>query len=168
MYSFMTTGTAAFLQKVTAKHPDKTCYFMKSGFSTLVYYEDTSQKSIFVSGKTYEIQYGDAGLAEKGFVVIDYIPVSDEEGTYFKEKAEKKLSEIKKAPGVTAVKLLKELGNSTFVILTQWKTEEYHARWKKMSTEHELNFAKSAKLPAYFLERPFTHHYYMLEDETEA
>lgn len=168
MYSFMTTGTAEFLKKVTEKHPDKSCFFMKSGFSTLVYYEDTLEKSIFVSGKSYEIQYGDPGLAKKGFIVIDYIPVTDEEGSYFKEKAKKQLTEFKKTPGVTTVKLLKELGNSTFVILTQWKTEEYHARWKKISTEHELNFAKSAKLPAYFLERPFTHHYYMLDDKTET
>ncbi|HLR54241.1 MAG TPA: antibiotic biosynthesis monooxygenase family protein [Pseudogracilibacillus sp.] len=167
MYSFTTTGTTDFLKQVAEKYPHKTFYFMRNGGTTLVYYEDTNPKSIFVSGKSYQIQYGDSELVDKGFVVLDFIPITDEEGSYFEEKAKKQLNELAKDPGVTAVKLLSEKGNNTFVILTQWKTEEHHARWKKMSTKQELNFAKSAKLPAYFLERPFTHHYYMLNNEAD-
>src|SRR5699024_4429773 len=90
MYSFTMTGTTDFLKQVAEKYPHKTFYFMRNGGTTLVYYEDTNPKSIFVSGKSYQIQYGDSELVDKGFVVLDFIPITDEEGSYFEEKAIKR------------------------------------------------------------------------------
>src|SRR5699024_12585066 len=124
MYSFMTSDTTDLLKQVAEKYPHKTFYFMRNEGTTLVYYEDTKPKSILVSEKSYQIQYGDSELVDKGFVVLDFIPITDEEGSYFEEKAKKQLNELAKDPGVTAVKLLSEKEKKKFVILNKWKTEE--------------------------------------------
>lgn len=140
---------------------------MKSGATTLVYYEDTKKKGIFVSGGSYDVVHDSGMLELKGFVVMDHIPVSEEEMPVFEKKTIRQLTTIGKEPGLSAVKLLKEHKSNTFVILTQWRTKGDHQQWKKQAETHALNFTETAKLPAYFMERPFTNHYYMLQDEDE-
>jgi len=65
MYAFMTTGTSHFLKKITDKHPNIDFYFMRSGTSTLVYYENTKKKSIFVSGRTFSVYISPATYSIK-------------------------------------------------------------------------------------------------------
>lgn len=167
MRAFMTTGTTHFLKNIIKKHNDKNFYLMKSSSATLVYYEDKMKKSIFVSGRAYDIVHDIGEMNPKGIVVMDHIPVSEEELPVFEQKTKRQLDTLSEAPGVLAAKLLKEDKANTFVILTQWRTENDLQKWKKTATTHELNFTKAAKLPAYFMDRPFTNQYYMLKEDEE-
>src|SRR5699024_12250657 len=74
MWGFMTTGTISFLKQLTKKHETIDFSFMKGGGATLVYYESEKKKSIFVSGRAYQILYDFRALERNGFVVMDHIP----------------------------------------------------------------------------------------------
>src|SRR5699024_5167477 len=123
MRAFMTTGTTHFLKKIIDTHPEKNFYLMRSDTSTLIYYEDTKKKGVFVSGRSYDVEQDIGELHKKGFVVMDHIPVSEEELPVFKERTKRQLISFIQTPGILAIKLLKEHKSNTFVILTQWRTE---------------------------------------------
>src|SRR5699024_7564736 len=86
MWAYMTTGTTHFLKSIVDTHPDKNFYFMKSGGSTLVYYEDSRKKGIFVSGRSYDILYSFGTIHLTGFAVMQHIPVMAEEAPVFEER----------------------------------------------------------------------------------
>lgn len=165
MYSFMTTGTTHFLKNITDQYPDIPFHFMRSGASTLAYYEGEQKKGIFVSGRSYEIlhQFGD--VEKKGFVVMQSIPVTEDGKKIFEERAKSQFSMIEKSGGLVAARLLKQLKGLQYIIFTQWKTEQDYALWQRSDSYKEAGFSNLARLPAYFSERPFTSTYIMLKDE---
>lgn len=165
MKAFMTTGTTHFLKEMTEQYPTYEFYFMKTNTSTLVYYEAEKKKSIFVSGKSYDAEMVAGPIQKTGFVVMHHIPVSAEEIAIFEERMKKQLAGMQQATGVQAIRLLREQQNNTFVILIQWEGEKYYNEWQKSNYAKQTDFAKHAKLPAYFMERPFTNQYYMLKEE---
>lgn len=167
MWAFMTTGTAHFLKDLTESHPEINFHFMRSGVSTLVYYESKKKKSIFVSGRSFNILKNDGVLNEKGFVVMDFIPVTEEGMDIFEEKTKQQFSIIENTNGLITLKLLKQLKKNTYVILSQWETERHYKNWQKSDEYEQANFANLARLPAYFAERPFTSTYYMVKEEDE-
>lgn len=141
---------------------------MKSGSSTLVYYEDTHKKGIFVSGRSYEIIHQLSEIEKKGFVVMNHIPVMEEEMSIFEDRTKRKLRALAKHTGLKAVRLLREKKSTKYIVLSQWETEKDYNLWQKNSEENDLNFSNMARLPAYFADRPFTNTYYMIkEDESE-
>jgi heme-degrading monooxygenase HmoA len=166
MRAFMTTGTAHFLKDITAKHQKKDFYFMKSGMSTLVYYEDDKKKSIFVSGRTYDIIHEIGGIKHTGFVIMHHIPVSEEEMPLFEERTKRLLTSIQQTNGVQSGKLLRQDKSNQYVVMMQWPTERDYTLWQKQA-DHELAFSKNMKLPAYFMDRPFTNSYQMLQEKEE-
>lgn len=167
MYAFMTTGTAHFLKNITDKHPTIPFHFMRSGTSTLVYYEDKKKKGIFVSGRTYEILHTFGEINKKGFVVMQVIPVTEDGMKVFEDKSKKLLNIVEKTDGLIAHRLLKQLKGRQYIIFTQWKTELAYSKWEKSDISKEAGFSTLARLPAYFAERPFTSTYTMIKDEEE-
>lgn len=165
MRAFMTTGTAHFLKNVTDSHPTIHFYFMKSGVSTLVYYESEKKKSIFVSGRSYDILANYGFMNKTGFVVMDSVPVMEDGMAVFEERFNKQLPTIQHAKGILAARLLKQVKGNTYIIFTQWETERHYTDWQKSSAYEQLTFSKLARLPAYFAERPFTSTYYMLKED---
>lgn len=168
MWAFMTTGTAHFLKNVTDSHPNIQFYFMKSGTSTLVYYEGEKKRSIFVSGRSYGMlnSYGD--MNKKGFVVMHHIPVMEDGMDVFEERFRKQLPAMQRAKGLLALRFLKQVKGNTYIVLTQWESERYFTDWQKSPEYEQLNTAKMARLPAYFAERPFTSTYYMMKEDDET
>ncbi len=165
MKAFMTTGTTHFLKELTEKHPAYAFHFMKANSGTLVYYEAEEKKSLFVSGRSYDIKLTAGTIQKTGFVVMHHIPVSEEEIPVFEERMKKQLTALRQMTGVLAVRLLQEQRSNSFVILVQWEKEKYYHQWQKSDSAKQTDFAKHAKLPAYFMERPFTNQYYMLKEE---
>lgn len=165
MHGYMTTGTAAFLQKLAKQKTDKKIHFMKNGITALLYYEDTKKKSVFVSGRTGDILLTDGIFAPKGFVVMHHIPVTDGETAVFEDKVKGRLQRLAEHPNVNAIRLLKEKKSIYYIVIMQWKKEQDYDSWKKLSDSTGVDFLTMAKLPAYFSDRPFTNTYYMLQEE---
>lgn len=165
MFMFMTTGTVHFLKKLTAAHPTINFYFMKSGASTLVLYESTKKKGVFVSGQTFHILRSHESINKKGFVTMDFIPVMEDTMPVFEERTITMLPKLEKSKGLIALRFLKQLKSNQYVILYQWQSERHYVDWKNSSDHDKTNILQLARLPAYFAERPFTQTYTMLKED---
>jgi len=165
MYAFMTTGTVHFLKNITDKHPTIPFYYMRSGTSTLVYYESEKKKGIFVSGRNYDILHQYGNINKKGFVVMQSIPVTEDGMKIFEERAKGQFSMLEKSGGLIAARLLRQKKGRQYIILTQWKTEQDYVTWQRSDLYKEAGFSTLARLPAYFAERPFTSMYVMMKDD---
>src|SRR5690625_5024649 len=137
MYAFMTTGTTHFLKKLTDQHSDSPFFYMRSGASTLVYYESTKKKGIFVSGRSYSILHSFGLISKKGFVVMQSIPVTEDGMKVFEERARKQFSIVEKTNGLVAARLLKQRKGRQYIIFTQWKTEQDYVKWQKSDLYQE-------------------------------
>lgn len=167
MWAFMTTGTMTVLERITDKHPNIPFHYMRSGTSTLVYYESDKQKGLFVSGRTFKILHSFAEIEKKGFVVMENIPVVEDAQDLFEDNVRKYLPKLEGAYGIQAIKMLQPKKGLTYCIITQWKSEEAYRIFKNSSMHDFYEEAKLARKPAYFAERPFTSMYYMLKDDEE-
>ncbi len=164
MYGFMTTGTTHFLKKLIKSHQTTTFYLMKYAGTTLVYYEHTKKRSIFVSGKTFKIikQYGQ--LEQSGFVSMHHVPVMDDVKTIFEEKMVAPFQQMETTNGVTSIRFLQPTKGNTYVIFIVWNSEKAFQQW----TREKIDFSSIVRQPAYFGERAFTQTYRMLKEDDEA
>lgn len=156
----MTTGTYDFLKRLEKKHNEINFYFMNNVNSTLAYYEGNG-KSIFVAGRTYEILMKKGNINKKGYVVMNNIPVSEEGKPVFEDRFIKQQQRLDQMSGLRAFRLLKPIKGNTYIVFSQWETEENYILWK----ESEAFQKQTAKPPAYFLDRPFITEYVMVKQE---
>lgn len=163
MYAFMTTGTTHFLKNLTESYPKINFYFMKQAGTTLVYYEGTKKKGVFVSGKTYSIitEYGI--VEQSGFTSMQHIPVMEDVKPVFEDKISQPFSHLKLVHGVKGTRLLKPIKGNTYVVFILWASERDYLTWSKTNDD----FTQLVRQPAYFGERPFTHTYRMLKEDDE-
>lgn len=165
MRAFTTSGTLPFLKKLTEAHPKLEFFFMNSGNSWLVYYEQDKKRGIFVSGRTYSILHTYGSIHKKGFVTMEHIPVTDDGIAVFKERFQQIIPVLEKRKGVRAMRLLKQEKKQEYVVMTQWETERYETDWRRAPEYEEYDVKKMTRLSAYFAERPFTNSYVMLKEE---
>ncbi len=165
MWAFMTTGTTNVLKNLTDSHPNIDFYYMKQAGTTLVYYEDNQKKSVFVSGRTFDILQEYGGFSKTGFVQMQNIPVTEDGAAVFEDQVKKKFPILQNTDGLKAARFLKQKKRNQYVILTQWKSEQYYTTWERSDLFKQMNFQDIARLPAYFAERPFTASYIMMKEE---
>ncbi|TMN23041.1 antibiotic biosynthesis monooxygenase family protein [Lentibacillus cibarius] len=164
MNAYMTNGTFEFLKKLPKQHPDISFYFMKESASTLVYYEGKG-KNVFASGRAYDIVIDNGDLQVNGFVVMNNIPVADEGKATFEDKFKQRQQDVETMPGFQAFRLLRPKNGNTYVVLTQWASENDFENWKNSNQFKQAHKGGDAKPPAYFLDRPFITSYHMVEVE---
>ncbi|TQS76665.1 antibiotic biosynthesis monooxygenase [Ornithinibacillus gellani] len=165
MNVYMTGGTIDFLIKIKEKHPSLDFHFMTSGANAVAYYENAT-KNVFSSGRAYEALYTSGSLQDKGFVMMNNVPVADDGRTIFEDRYRDRNQVIENVPGFQAFRFLRPKKNNTYVILTQWATEQDYENWKGSHAYQQIFQDLSAKPPAYFLERPFiaTYHMYSTDE----
>lgn len=166
MKAHMTNGTIDFLLKLTQKHSQLTFHLMVGESSTLAYYED-KKKSVFVAGRSYDILLNSGNIQEKGYVVMNNIPVSDEGKPLFETSFNKRQQTVETIKGFQAFRLLKPLKGNTYVVLTQWASERDYEAWKNSDAFSKVHQISPTKPPAYFLEQPFVHTYSMYDPDAE-
>ncbi|WP_449354101.1 antibiotic biosynthesis monooxygenase family protein [Virgibacillus natechei] len=164
MKAYMTIGTTDFLQKIAAKHQDIHFHLMNSNEGSLAYYEDES-KNIFSSGKGYEIVIQNGHIEEEGYVVMNNIPVTEDGGSSFEERFKNRQNATDKMPGFQAFRFLRPLKGNTYVVLTQWRSEEDFENWKNSDAFKKAHQGQGTKPPAYFPDKPFITTYHMHDSE---
>lgn len=167
MWAFVTTGTKEFLEKLMERHTNVEHLFMQDHATTLVYYESKRKRSIFASGRRFEVLYEKNELWHLGYVVMQHLPVDKQAATLFLNEFEKHKRQLNETGSLLAARLLKEHRKNTYVLLTQWKTATDYKRWKKANETKQSFFANMTRLPAYFAHRPFTNTY-IIQEENEA
>jgi len=164
---FMTTGTVQFLKKITKAHPNIDFHFMKSGASTLVLYESTKKKGIFVSGRSFQVLHSYGSVHKKGVVTMDFIPVMEDAMPVFEERTMDILPALENIKGLVSLRFLKQQKSNQYVMLYQWESDRHYVDWKNNPEHDKTNVLQLARLPAYFAERPFTQQYTMLKKEED-
>lgn len=160
MKAFMTNGTVDFLEKLEKKHPNIHLYFMTSNTGGLAYYE--AEKNIFSAGREYEILIQKGNIQDEGYVVMNNIPVTEEGQPVFEDRFKQRQNEVEMMPGFQAFRLLKPKKGRTYVVFTQWRSEQDFENWKN-SKEFKHTHQGQTKPPAYFADRPFLTNYHMID-----
>ena len=163
----MTNGTIDFLKKLEEKYPELTFRFMHNNEGALAYYEH-HKAQIFQSGRKYEVIIETGRLQESGYVVMNNIPVSEGSQPVFEDRFKTRKHSVETMPGFQAFRFLKPTRGNTYVVLTQWTSFKDFENWKNSSEFADAHKKQTAKLPAYFAERPFVSSYHMYEEEEET
>jgi heme oxygenase (mycobilin-producing) len=133
MFVYLTTGTSSYLKTVKEKHPDEALILMENGDQALLLHE-TTKPSIFNSPRKLEVIDQRGIYAEKGFVVMNNIPVTDEGRPVFEHRFKNRAGLIEKEPGFIALRVLRPINSDTYVILTMWENESAFNNWKSSSS----------------------------------
>lgn len=150
MNVYITTGTYDFLKKLKDKHSKETIFLMQNGQNTLLLHE-TSGKTVFASPRRYEVVDGAGTIQEKGFVVINNIPVRDEERPILEYEYKNRIGLMEKEPGFIAIRVLRPKKLDTYIILTVWQKESDFLKWKNTSSFQPQNYEEQSYLTKYTL-----------------
>lgn len=164
MKAFMTTGTLNFIGKLADTHPNIHFHIMSSGTSTLAYYEGNG-KGVFAAGRAYNILITKGEILTEGHVVMNNIPVMDEGKPVFEDRFKQRQNDVNSMPGFRAFRLLKPIKGDTYVVFTQWETEQDFLNWKNSEQFNKSHKDQISKPPAYFVDRPFVTSYSMVKKE---
>lgn len=86
-----------------------------------------------VEAKGYEIIDESGTLQQAGVIVLNNIPISKEGQAAFEERFLGRARAIEKTPGFVAIRVLRPLDDETYVVLTQWESEQAFRDWQQSS-----------------------------------
>lgn len=167
MYAHITTGTFGFLKSLEDKKPSINFLYMQQGLNTSAYYESDLKKSVFSTGRSYEIISKTGQLPCKGYITLDNIPVTDDSIKSFEMQFKDNNLPAFSMPGFVAYRLLKPKKGNMYTLLYAWESERYYKYWIE-SDEYKAYIKKNeTRLPAYFANRPFTQTFTVIEEDDE-
>lgn len=150
MNVYITTGTYDFLKKLKDKHSNEKIFIMQNGENTLLLHETTG-KTVFASPRRYEVVDGKGTIQEKGFVVMNNIPVTEEGRPLIEYRFKNRAGLIESEPGFIAIRVLRPIKSDTYVILTVWQKESDFLKWtnsKSFHQAHNKNSEEKQEKPA--------------------
>src|SRR5699024_11588871 len=92
-------------------------FFMQQGLNTSIYYESNRKKTIFSSGRSYDILFSTGEFIDKGYITLDNIPVTEDSVKTFEAQFKDNNLTAFSMPGFVAYRLLKSLYGNMFIIL---------------------------------------------------
>jgi heme oxygenase (mycobilin-producing) len=122
MNVYIATGTFEYLKGIEMRYPSELMVTMVNEDGALLLHE-TSKQSVFKEPDKYEV-LATSGLIEKeGLVVINNIPVTEENSPLFEYRLKDLPSLLEREMGLTAIRFLRPLSSSIYIILTFWESE---------------------------------------------
>lgn len=159
----MTNGSAGFLRDLKINYPQIDFYFMQKDQNTIAYYEN-EQENIFDSGRSYQVVIGTGHLQTTGYVVMNHIPVIEDEQASFEGRFKQNQNEIQTTPGFIGFRLLKPDKGNTYIAYTQWQSQQDFTNWKNSAQFKNSHQNNQTTPPAYFADKPFITTYEMIAD----
>lgn len=156
----MTNGTLNFLSKLGEQYPKIKFYLMNSNTGGLAYYEN-KEKNIFSSGREYDVLVQSGDIQEKGHVVMNNIPITDDDRPVFEDRFKQQQKTMDGTPGYHAFRLLRPKKGNTYVVFTQWESANDFENWKNSDQFAKAHKQQATKPPAYFPNKPFVTSYHM-------
>ncbi|GHH98541.1 antibiotic biosynthesis monooxygenase family protein [Neobacillus kokaensis] len=130
MNIYITTGTHDFLKKIEAKYSGETMVTMINPNGSLLLHE-TMGKSVFNAPRKYEAIGASGKLPTKeGFVVMNNIPINEEERPLFEHQISNQGNQAANDAGFIALRILRPLTSNTYIIMTVWENEANYEKWK--------------------------------------
>ncbi|WP_163101683.1 antibiotic biosynthesis monooxygenase family protein [Peribacillus alkalitolerans] len=130
MFVHITSGTFDFLRKKLDQHREENMYLLQNAEGTLLVHETNDKKSVFSQPRSYEYVDAVGELKQKGFIVMNNIPVSKEGRPIFEHRFKNRPGQIENQPGFWAIRILRPLHSDTYIILTQWENEKSFHEWQ--------------------------------------
>jgi heme oxygenase (mycobilin-producing) len=159
----MTTGTSDFLKIIKEKHPKESIVLMENLEHALLLHE-TNGSTIFKTSRKYEVFESTGPLEQdKGFVAMNYVPVTAEGKPIFEHSIKMKLG-----LGMNCLRLLRPINSSVYIILTIWEKELNYKTWKQSKAytdafaidNNSIGITQTTNL---FFSNPYTTTYYIKE-----
>ncbi len=95
---------------------------------------------------------------------MNNIPVADEGKATFEDKFKQRQQSVENMKGFQAFRLLRPNKGNTYVVMTQWASEDDYENWKNSDQFKQAHKdGADTKPPAYFLDQPFVTNYHMIE-----
>ncbi len=149
MHVYITTGTYEYLKGIAKEHPQEKMLLMENENGALLLHE-TEGETVFKEPRNYEVLDLAGDFREKGFIVMNNIPVTDEGRPIFEYRFKNRSKQIENQPGFTAIRVLRPLSSNTYIVLTVWKNEEAFKSWKSSESfkgAHSQRGAESGMEP---------------------
>ncbi|MDN7243467.1 antibiotic biosynthesis monooxygenase [Planococcus sp. N028] len=143
MNLYMTTGTYDYMKKLRDKYPNENMVMMQGENTTLVIHE-TEGKTVFQTPRRYEVVDGTGEFKEKGYFVLNNIPVTEEGRPIFEHRFKNRAGAIENEPGYIAFRVLRPRDSDTYVVLTEWESPIFFEKWKESQAFSQAH-SKSAE-----------------------
>ncbi len=164
MYASMTGGSYPFLKKLAEKHPSESILFMQEGLNVVAYYESRIRKSIFKSGRDYQLIHKLNDLTHTGTIVMDFLPVPDKYEKSFQAYVIENYR-LDHLPGFVSLRFLKPESEKFYIMLSQWENDRYYKFFLETSEHTSLQKALKTWEPSYFADRGFTRVYHLIDED---
>ncbi|MGG3449515.1 antibiotic biosynthesis monooxygenase family protein [Domibacillus aminovorans] len=129
MNVYITNGTYDFLKTIQTKHTAEKIVLMEGTDGAALVHE-TNGKSVFESPRRYEVVDGAGNIEDRGYVVLNNIPVTDEGRPLFEHRFKNRAGAIENEPGFISMRVLRPLDSDTYVVFAQWEDVKAFDNWK--------------------------------------
>jgi heme oxygenase (mycobilin-producing) len=137
MNMYMTQGTTDYLEQIKISTGSENMHLFTNDFTGLLIHETTGVP-FFKEPTKYEVIISEGELNQGCFLVLNYIPVTDEGRPIFEYHYKNKDHPLLEIDGLKACRVLRPLQNNTYVLLTLWESELAYKQWKSThSYPHE-------------------------------
>lgn len=159
---YLTTGTYDFLKKLAEEKRKENIVFMANEEHALLLHE-TEGKSFFQFPRSYEVIDHYNHFPEKGFVVMNYIVVFEEDKPALEYELKHFLHTSSQNSGLLAARVLRPIKNEPYIFLTCWKKALYYEYWAKSMAYHLWmeTIKKLEKMTNYFPNSTYGAQYYI-------
>lgn len=147
MNVFMTSGTPEFMEQLRSKHAREKMYLLHGENSTLLLHE-TNGKTVFQTPRRFEVIASSGSFEENGYFVFNHIPVADEGRPVFEHRFKEGTNTIDAEPGFIAFRLLRPRDSDTYIVLTEWSSNQFYSLWKNSSSSNYAHLTAPAKTGA--------------------
>ncbi|MDF2557454.1 MAG: antibiotic biosynthesis monooxygenase [Bacillales bacterium] len=139
MKFYITNGTVDFMKRYYYKNKDKHHLFflLEGGKQDITLFQETNQKTVFGNPRKYEVVNGIGDFIQNGVVLMKHITVEKEDCEYFEIRFEGYFDIAKYLPGLIAIRLLRPIKGTDYIILTAWKNAMFSESWE-ISKEYLL------------------------------
>lgn len=164
MNLYITSGSPEFMETIKLKYKKEHMYLLHgTGNSVLIH--ETPAKTVFQVPSKYEVLEAYGEFSEKGYFVLQYIPLSEEGRPIFEYKYTNLTATAQNEPGCIALRVLKPIKSDTYIILTEWSGPNSYEIWAKSVS---FDFTNIADRQQFFTSAPYMKTYQsILEEEAD-
>ncbi|MFE8696291.1 antibiotic biosynthesis monooxygenase family protein [Cytobacillus sp. FJAT-53684] len=148
----LTSGTFDFLFKMKKKHLAESMILMQN-IDNAVLLHETTKSSVFNTPRSFQVLDSFGPLENRGYVVMNNIPVTEEERPLFEYRLKNIKNLFQNLKGFLAIRILQPLKSDTYIVLTLWQNEKAYMDWEHSASydmfmnEVEMNLSfKTAQL----------------------
>ncbi len=145
MFLYLTSGTPDFMEKVRKKHKKEDMVVLHGSGNSLLLHE-TEGKTKFATPRKFEVIDGINSIEQRGYFVLNNIPVTDEGRPIFEKRFLNRSSAFTDEPGFIAYRLLRPIKSDIYIVLTQWTGPHSFEAWKNSKKFIEA-YSKQEAIP---------------------